>query len=129
VTHGDVTRRAGSSTIVRSHYFGRCTGDLLFVSVLLIPLIAYLATDRPMWSVGVLAGAAAFFALLPLGIAVAALQSTAPSASLLPLGIGLVFAVGSTAVLFRVRYSDGATMTAMLLLVGGLWMFLPRVVR
>jgi hypothetical protein len=76
-----------------------------------------------------LAGAAAFFALLPLGIAVVALRSAALGACLVPLGIGVVFAAGSTAVLLRVRYSEGVTMTTMLLLVGGLWMFLPRVIR
>ena len=129
VTHEDVIRRFERELSSGPTVSDAALENLLLASVLLIPLVAYLATDRPAWSVGVLAGAAAFFALLPLGIAVIALRSAGLGASLVPLAISMVFAGGSAAVLLRVRYSDGMTMTAMLLLVGGLWMFMPRVVR
>lgn len=75
-----------------------------------------------------LAGASACFAVLASVLGVIAL-SDAGSRSVPLLLIGVMFAVGSIGVLLRVRYSDGAVMTAVAVLLGGLWMLSGVIVR
>jgi general secretion pathway protein G len=101
---------------------------LLLGSILLLPFVAYLATDRSPWAVGVLAGAAGFFAALPFTLGVVVVFHAGIRAWV-PLLVGLSFAGGTVAVLLRVRYSDGTVMTAMAALVAGLWLLSRMVVR
>jgi len=95
--------------------------DLFVASILLIPLIAYLATDRPLWSVGVLAGAAGLFAVLALSLCVVVLLSGTLRAFFPSLGVGLLFVLAAAGVLLRVRYADAAVMVVLASLVVAFW--------
>jgi general secretion pathway protein G len=98
---------------------------LLLGSILVVPFVGYLATDRPPWAVGVLAGAAGSFAAILFTLGVPLVLEAGIRASM-PLLIGVLFASGSVTVLLRVRYADGAVMAA---LVAGLWTLSGMVVE
>jgi len=96
--------------------------ELFLASVLLIPFVAYFATDRPLWAVGVLAGAAGLFSVIAFTLCGFDLLFGGSHASLLPpLGIGVFFALAAAGVLLRVRYSDGAVMVALACLAVLFW--------
>ena len=66
---------------------------------------------------------------LTLLVAAVALAATSYQSSVAALGIGLAFVAATIAVFKRARYAAGIALTLMIALIGGLWMFLPRIVR
>ncbi len=99
---------------------------LVLIGGLIVPILALRMPGRPLWAVGMLAGAASSIAFLSFALGATAADGANAQVALL---LGLVFAGASLGVLLRARYSDSLTMTGFAILAVGIWVLSNSIAR